>query len=185
MASATLSSECGWFSVPGGAAGSTLLCQYGPTIAVDIGFDPAHKPGEPDLPPIAGIKGVPALVDTGAFASCIDSLLATQLNLPIIDRRIVSGIGGPQEVNFHLAQVCVPSLRFTQYGMFAGVHLAAGGQPHQALLGRTFLRHHTMLYEGPSGQVTISRANAPPPPASSPTSPVSPVEPPQPAQPPA
>jgi hypothetical protein len=42
------------------------------------------------------------------------------------------------------------------YGLFAGVNLAAGGQPHQALIGRTFLRHFTMIYEGRTGTVTIT-----------------------------
>jgi predicted aspartyl protease len=106
--------------------------------------------------PIAGIKGVQALVDTGATESCIDSQLALNLNLPIVDRRKISGTYGPHEVNIHLAQVHVPSLNFTVYGAFAGVHLAAGGQPHKALIGRTFLRHYTMIYEGRTGNVTLS-----------------------------
>ena len=56
----------------------------------------------------------------------------------------------------HLAQVRIPSLGFTIYGAFAGVHLAAGGQPHKALIGRTFLRAFTMVYKGGTGTVTIS-----------------------------
>ena len=47
-------------------------------------------------------------------------------------------------------------LNFTIYGMFAGVHLVAGGQIHRALIGRTFLQHYTMVYEGRTGTVTIS-----------------------------
>jgi hypothetical protein len=40
--------------------------------------------------------------------------------------------------------------------MFAGVHLVTGGQIHWALIGRTFLQHYTMVYEGRTGTVTIS-----------------------------
>jgi predicted aspartyl protease len=87
---------------------------------VDIGFDPAFKHTEPRQP-TPGITGIHALVDTGATESCIDSTLASQLNLPIVDKRIVSGVHGPQEVNMHLAQVRVPSLNHTIYGAFAGV----------------------------------------------------------------
>ena len=43
-----------------------------------------------------------------------------------------------------------------QSGRFAGVHLRAGGQPHFALIGRTFLEDFTMRYEGKTGMVTLS-----------------------------
>ena len=55
----------------------------------------------------------------------------------------------------YLAQIYVNALGFTIWGAFAGVDLAAGGQVHNALIGRTFLRHFTMVYEGRSGTVTI------------------------------
>jgi predicted aspartyl protease len=119
---------------------------------VDIGFDPAFKHG---ITPVAGISSISALVDTGAGESCIDSVLASQLNLPIVDRRRIAGATGIQEVNMHLAQVHVPSLRFTIYGAFAGVHLQAGGQLHKALIGRTFLKHYKMMYDGSTGTVTL------------------------------
>jgi len=146
--------KCGFSDVPGGATGSSLLATYGPTLLVDIGLDPAFVADSGGIP-VAGMAQVQALVDTGAGESCIDSLLATQLNLPIVDRRILSGAHGSQEVNIHLAQVHIPALVTTIYGVFAGIHLAAGGQSHMALIGRTFLRHYTMLYEGRTGNVTI------------------------------
>lgn len=147
---------CGFDDGPGGE-GHGLLVQYGPTLVVDIGFDPAHhgpqgQPHPPDLP----MKGVHALVDTGATTSCIDSGLAMQLNLPIIDRQRVAGVGGAHEVNMHLGQIYIPSLGKTIYGAFAGVELAAGGQPHVALIGRTFLAHFVMLYNGRTGTVSLS-----------------------------
>lgn len=145
--------NCGFNDMPGGASGATLLSCYGPTLGVNIGFDPSFKNVGV---PVPGITAIRALVDTGAAESCIDSTLAAQLNLPIVDRRLISGAHGSQEVNIHLAQVHVPSLAFTIYGAFAGVHLAAGGQVHGALIGRTFLRHYTMNYEGRTGIVTLS-----------------------------
>jgi predicted aspartyl protease len=148
--------RCGFNTIPGGASGSDLLIAYGPTLKVDIGFDPAYNAKNLGQIPISGIKGINALVDTGATESCIDSLLAAQLNLPVVDRRTVSGVHGSQDVNIHLAQVCVPSLNKIIYGAFAGVHLAAGGQPHRALIGRTFLRTYKMVYEGNTGTVIIS-----------------------------
>ena len=131
------------------------LVHHGPVIAVTIGFDPDFQPGagvHPNLPP----NRYPALVDTGATRSCIDSALAAALHLPIMDRDEIGGVGGLTEVNLYLAQIYIPELQFTIYGGFAGAHLRAGGQPYYALLGRTFLRHFSMHYDGRTGAVTIS-----------------------------
>jgi predicted aspartyl protease len=147
--------HCGFDDIPGGATGSALLVVYGPTLLVDIGFDASFKL-KGGNPPTPGMTGIRALVDTGATQSCIDSLLASQLNLPIVDKQHVGGVHGRLEVNMHLAQVHIPSLGFTIWGMFAGVHLAAGGQHHKALLGRTFLRNCSMTFNGTTGKVTIS-----------------------------
>jgi predicted aspartyl protease len=147
--------KCGFDGVPGGASGADMLIAHGPTLFVDIGFDPAFLQNSWSVP-IPGVTGIQALVDTGAAESCIDSLLAAQLNLPIVDRRTVAGVHGSNLVGMHLAQVRVPSLNFVIYGVFAGVHLVAGGQIHKALLGRTFLQHYTLVYEGRTGMVTLS-----------------------------
>ena len=147
--------KCGFDSGPQGA-GRDLLTLYGPTLGVDIGFDPAYTYTVGGAPPNAGIKGVMALVDTGATESCIDSLLAASLKLPIVNRREVSGSAGKHIANVYLAQVHVPALGFTIYGAFAGVELAAGGQAHSALIGRTFLQGFTMTYEGRTGTVSLS-----------------------------
>jgi hypothetical protein len=88
--------------------------------------------------------------------SCIDSGLAMRLNLPIVDRQAVVGVGGRHDVNMHLAQIRVPTLNFTIYGTFAGVDLIAGGQQHVALIGRTFLLHFALFYHGRTGTVTIT-----------------------------
>jgi hypothetical protein len=55
------------------------LLQIGPSLFVNIGFDPTCKPGKT---PIAGVSNVEALIDTGAKISCIDEPLAIQLGLP-------------------------------------------------------------------------------------------------------
>jgi len=148
---------CGFNDTPGNpGSGSELLVGLGPTLLVNIGFDPHFNPQIAKAPPVPSVIGVHALVDTGATESCIDALLAAQLNLPIVDQRQVSGIGGQHVVNMHMAQVFAPYLNFWQYGLFAGVNLAAGGQQHRALIGRTFLRFFTMIYEGRNGTVTIT-----------------------------
>lgn len=149
-----MKTDCGFLSSPTDSA-QDLLIQYGPTLLVRIGFDPEFQPARgvhPQLP----AREWPALIDTGAIESCIDSALASALKLPIVDRKKISGAHGEGELNFHLAQIHIPSLPYTIYGQFAGVHLAMGGQPHNALIGRTFLQNFTMIYEGETGKVVLS-----------------------------
>jgi hypothetical protein len=148
--------KCGFENAPG-VSGAQYLVSVGPTLFVHIGFDPNFDPtAKPFKPAALPADIIWALVDTGALESCIDSDLAMRLNLPVIDRREVSGVHGQREVNVHLAQVHVPSLTFVLHGQFCAVDLAAGGQQHRALIGRTFLQHFTMVYEGRTGTVTLS-----------------------------
>lgn len=142
--------ECG---KPGDPVG---LIKFGPTVAVHIGLDPKYKPGEnitPNLPE----QHLHALVDTGALESCIDSGIARSLNLPVMDRKEIAGVLGLGEVDVYLAQIYIPALKYIIYGEFAGVHLRAGGQPYNALLGRTFLAATRMVYDGKTGSVLISK----------------------------
>jgi hypothetical protein len=145
--------------------GRDLLALWGPTLYVLIGFDALHDPAKGGVPTLPQPL-LPALVDTGASQSCIDDALAVQLNLPIVDRQKIAGVGGNHEVNMYLAQVHVPPLNFVINGSFAGVNLIGGGQQHHALIGRTFLQSFTMIYEGRTGTVTLSNDPQPasPPP---------------------
>ena len=144
------------FSDDAGSQGADILQHFGPTLQAQIGFDPSYRLGAVSIPSLPE-RLHSALVDTGAADSCIDSALAMSLNLPIIDQQERTGASGRFWVNLHAAQIYIPSLNWVISGMFAGVHLSAGGQTHMALIGRTFLRNFAMLYEGQTGQVTISR----------------------------
>lgn len=149
-----VTTKCGFDTGPGGT-GAALLTQFGPTIWVDIGFDENYTT-EKGLTRELDVRNIHALVDTGASINCIDNGLAIQLKLPIFDRQKIGGVGGLHEVNMYLAQVHVPALNSIIYGGFAGVDLVASGQMHSALIGRTFLAHFTMVYEGRTGTVTLS-----------------------------
>lgn len=136
---------------------SDALVRLGPTIWVEVDF---HGPTAPEFqknPNAPEPTTHPALVDSGATESCIDVKLARDIGLPEVDRRMISGVGGEHEVPFYLARVMVPNLQFYQHGLFAGVSLADGGQPHTVLIGRTFLKHFIMIYDGVRGQVTLAR----------------------------
>jgi hypothetical protein len=146
---------CGFIDGPDGT-GQALLIQYGPALAIDIGFDPTYKMGDA-RPPDLAIKDVYALVDTSTTESCIDNGLAISLKLPLIDRRMISGVGGREEANVYMAQIYCPALSHVIYGRFFGVDLAAAGQSHMATVGRTYLREFTMEYNGQTGEVSLSR----------------------------
>lgn len=131
------------------------LIQYGPTIDVRIGYDPNYQPSlgrRAQLPP----QLHPALVDTGAQETALDAELADSLNLPVLDRRLIAGASGLFESTVYLAQIYIPELDFTIVGPFDSANLAASGQPYSALIGRTFLRHFSMAYEGRTGSVIIN-----------------------------
>ena len=70
--------------------------------------------------------------------------------------RQIAGAGGLFETTVYLAQIYIPELDFTIVGPFDSANLAASGQPYYALIGRTFLRHFNMAYEGRTGSVIIS-----------------------------
>ena len=131
------------------------LLAYGPTLNVSV----SHYTSE-DAPTNLATQQDPvntvALVDTGATQSCIDIQLAQDLGLPVIDTVKLSGSDGTKTHPVYLAAVSIPSLEFYQYGSFAGVALADGGQPHRALLGRTFLGSVIMIYDGVRAQVTLA-----------------------------
>ncbi len=134
----------------------SLLAQIGPTIPVQIGFDPGFgefDTADPILPPDL----FSALVDTGASSNSIDAELASDLRLPVIyyDEE-VSGSAGKHKADIYLAQIHIPELDRTISGQFVGVRLAAGGQLHRAIIGRSFLRNFVLHYDGRTGKVTVS-----------------------------
>ena len=141
--------DCGFADQP------DFLARRGPTLSVSIGLDseiaigtPFHREAAPEL--------WPALVDTGSATSCVDSQLAIMLRLPVVSQRTVSGVHGEGVVNEHLAQIFVPDLGVVFSGLFVGAHLNAGGQPHSAIIGRDFLRHFRLTYDGRTGAVALS-----------------------------
>lgn len=161
------------------------LIAFGPGVVVEVGFDPALF-GVPPPPPTitpsdeaastrpigapapiitegtlqvtAPIAIIPvlALIDTGASVSCIDDTLAQNLQLPIIDRVPIGGVGGNHILNQYLCKVTIPQLNIARAGTFIGANLASGGQMHRALVGRDFLASMLFVYNGVSGKATLA-----------------------------
>ncbi|HTT84386.1 MAG TPA: aspartyl protease family protein [Rhizomicrobium sp.] len=165
--------DCGFppfFIVPGTAPPQIItapqhLALKGPTIAVEIGFNPGLFHSDPAKvqeaiqathasPPPPQL--VDALIDTGAGESAIDVELAQQLQLPLVDHQEGSGIGGTEKFDVYLGHIRIVALGFLQYGRFLGVKLKAGQQPHSALLGRTVFQKMVMVYDGRDGTCRLA-----------------------------
>lgn len=121
------------------------------------GLGPLQSQQGPNIgPALPNIQNVPALIDTGATMSCIDDLLAQQLGLPLINQVQSAGVHGSGLLNVYLAYILIPTLSVSQTGEFIGANMAAGGQFHRALLGRTLLQNMLLVYDGRSGSVKLA-----------------------------
>ena len=131
---------------------------YGPTLQVDIRRHDFRSSAAVGSDTVASEMHYPALIDTGSRESGIDSSLAKELGLAAAEdtERQAVGILGRGVVNVYLAQFSIPELDLSLAGHFPGVHLAEGGQPYRALIGRDILRNFTMVYDGRAGYVTLS-----------------------------
>lgn len=139
--------ECGFPDDP------NELIETGATISVVVGTLPILK-DEPENS--TNLREFPcvALIDTGANHCCIDTTLASALDLPIIGNERVGGVHGVENVNVHLARIQVTGVNLTMEGRFSGVQLRSAGMP-LVLLGRDFLSMYSMDYDGRSGSVTL------------------------------
>ncbi len=158
------------FQGPAGGPDPLALIRQGPTLQVVVSRAPVSPQGAPpsglavgqpvQSPPASPMmRVVQGLVDTGAVESCIDSALALAMQLPVVDRVLVSGAAGPSLHDVYAAIVLVPSLGIPIAGRFAGVHLKRGNQQHEVLLGRTFLQSTVMVYDGRRGHVMLASAS--------------------------
>jgi hypothetical protein len=66
-------------------------------------------------------------------------------------------VSGRIEVDYHLAQIHVPALKFVLKGRFAGVPMLSSGLTHPIVVGRSFLSYVRMIYDGPTGDVELIR----------------------------
>ena len=132
-----------------------LMWRIGPTLYVEIGFDAEYEAGHPGRPNVPSTI-YPALVDTGARDSCIDTSIAQALNLPIEAERQISGTSGTHASTIYRAQVYIPVLGETISGEFYGVVMTGGGHYQRAIIGRDFLLGYVLHYDGRTGEVTIS-----------------------------
>lgn len=136
--------------VDAGFGNSAILAFNGPTLQVQIG-----KTRE------ATGRLFPALIDTGAIVSCIDKDLAEELHLIPVDEVEMAGVHGVEPTIRYMAMVHIATLNFVGYGYLAGLPLRSSGFPQSVLLGRDFLKAHSMLYDGITGSVLVEKGRFP------------------------
>lgn len=131
---------------------SDQLASFGPTIPILVGV-PQGQPadGHPKAQPVTQVQ---ALIDTGASVSCIDNDFAESLGLPAVDVQNLNGVAGSAPHTVYLGHLFVPQLNIA---MSAGRLFGVGLKTHQVIVGRDFLHDAIMIYDGMSGEVTITR----------------------------
>ena len=144
-----------------GLEGSQALQQEGPPSEAVVFLDTAYTPGQQARPDMSNGKTVEALVDTGAAISSIDEELANVLNLPYTGSIRIGGVSGAEVRDLRLVQVYLPAFEKVCYEALAAVKLTEGGQRHEVLLGREFLKGYRMIYDGRSGVVVFEDQSSP------------------------
>lgn len=153
-----MAANCGYADAP---QGRRLLHYHGPNIEVHIGLDPTWEEGQ-QRAPRSDRSNLRGLIDTGAEDSCIDSALAIEIALPIINQRRVGGVGSIK-VDVHQAQVHIPRLFYTLHGPFAAIPGLMDRIHYPVVLGRAFLRDCVLTYEGCTGGASLAIKKASPP----------------------
>ena len=128
------------------------LVKHGPIVQVQIGFDPEYRRGKR---PHLGEERFGALIDTGADQSFVDPAVADRVLMPQVDWTVLRATDGTRRTRVHLAQVYIDLPKLTLYGRFAQYPVSRN-MPFDIILGRSFLQHAVMQYDGPNGTVTLA-----------------------------
>jgi len=136
---------------------SIALLQNGPRVQVIIGVaqsfaEQVVQQGQSVPKPVSGL----ALVDTGASTTCIDDSLARGLGLPVIDVvQMTSASHADTQANVYPIEMeIVGSPIKVNVPRALGANLTPQGIV--ALIGRDYLQHCTLFYNGVTGQITLS-----------------------------
>ena len=128
------------------------------TIAVPKAMQEFLASSGKDIPP--AVQGM-ALIDTGAFATAVDTAVFKRLGISAIDKIDTSTPHGPGNSDVYPASITFPALKLTDLEMerVIGCHLQWPGEKDSdvlMLLGRDLLKNFLMVYNGVYSDVTIS-----------------------------
>lgn len=133
------------------------LQQRGPCVQVMIGLAESFaqqllQRGEAFPTPSAGI----ALIDTGASVTCVDESLAQRLRLPAIDvAQMMSASHAETQQNVYPIEIEIVGAPI-RINVPRAVGASLAPQGITALIGRDFLQHCTLFYNGFTGAITLA-----------------------------
>lgn len=138
-------------------APAAALRQHGPLVQVVLGLSQtfAEQLLQQGTQLPSSVSGN-ALIDTGASTTCIDDVLAKSIGMPVIDvvtMASASHVSTQQNVySIHMQIVGSPIP--IEVPNAIGANLQAQGII--ALIGRDYLQHCTLNYNGITGAITLS-----------------------------
>jgi len=95
------------------------------------------------------------LIDTGASHCCVDRSIVQSLGLQYAGQADFGGVEGNFTAGRYVAQLRFPQLDTTYQMTVAAMQAMVDGIGRPVLLGRDFLQFYRLLYDGPTGSVTL------------------------------
>jgi predicted aspartyl protease len=104
--------------------------------------------------PAAGL----ALIDTGCSITAVDESICQSLGVEPTSVVRMSHAGGTEERPCYPIRIQFLGTPLPPYAIprASSVRLSAGKQPYILLLGRDFLSHMKMVYNGPAGRIELA-----------------------------
>lgn len=136
---------------------SVAMQMRGPCVQVVISLGTAmtqalQQKGDPIPTPVSGL----ALLDTGATGTCIDAKTAEAMKLPVIDvGKMTSATHEDTDQNIHPIKIEIigsPIAVDVERAMTANLTKLG----FIAIIGRDFMQHGTIFYNGVAGTITLS-----------------------------
>jgi predicted aspartyl protease len=132
-----------------------VLQQRGPVIQVTITIEQNMGKALAQQGKAIGTRQGFALIDTGASQTAVDEQVAKDLGLPIVDvGKMTSASHEKHPCNLYPVQVSIPPNLTFQSPRAMGALLAPQGLV--AIIGRDVLQHCLLVYNGGTGQITLS-----------------------------
>jgi len=134
----------------------TILQQTGPLIQVQIEVPTAlaqhlQQAGQPIPAPVPGF----GLLDTGATISAVDNSVVQSLGVQSTGIANVGTAGGTQQQPVYPIRITLPAHKIN-FDVSSALGATLSQQGIVALLGRDFLQHFVLVYNGLHGMILMA-----------------------------
>ena len=125
------------------------LRQEGPGLLVEVRHPRSIHEPDPETFTFLG------LIDTGSSHCCVDHSIVESLALQYAGEAEFGGVEGNFTADRYVAHLRFPQLNTTYQMTVAAMQAMVDGIGRPVLLGRDFLQFYRLLYDGPTGSVTL------------------------------